>query len=69
MNRSTLSRSLPYLLAGAGAGLLFRSVQRRMRRIDFQGLSVVISGGSRGLGLELARQLAGEDTVMGVKLF
>ena len=60
MKRSTLSRALPFLLAGAGAGLLFRSVQRRMRRIDFQGLSVVISGGSRGLGLELARQLAVE---------
>jgi NADP-dependent 3-hydroxy acid dehydrogenase YdfG len=31
-----------------------------MRRIDFRGLSVVISGGSRGLGLEIARQLARE---------
>ena len=51
---------LPLLLAGAGAGFLFWGIRRCMRRIDFSGLSVVISGGSRGLGLEIARQLAGQ---------
>jgi len=49
---------LPYLLAGTGAGFLLWAVRRRARRTDFRGKSVVISGGSRGLGLELARQFA-----------
>ncbi|HEY3309375.1 MAG TPA: SDR family NAD(P)-dependent oxidoreductase [Desulfuromonadaceae bacterium] len=60
MKRSSPSRALLFLLAGAGAGLLLCGIRRRMRRIDFRGLSVVISGGSRGLGLEIARQLARE---------
>ncbi|MCM0080748.1 SDR family NAD(P)-dependent oxidoreductase [Geomonas sp. Red32] len=31
-----------------------------MRRLDFRGFSVVITGGSRGLGLEIARQFTRE---------
>lgn len=37
-----------------------RALLRRRRRIDFAGCAVVISGGSRGLGLELARCFADE---------
>jgi short-subunit dehydrogenase len=51
---------LPLLLGVTAAGLLFRTMRRNMRRIGFRGRSVVIAGGSRGLGLELARQLAAE---------
>jgi NAD(P)-dependent dehydrogenase (short-subunit alcohol dehydrogenase family) len=40
-----------------GAGLLLR-VLRRPKPFDFVGKSVVIVGGSRGLGLVMARQLA-----------
>ncbi len=43
----------------AGAVLLTRGLRAR-RRIDFHGRVVVISGGSRGLGLVLARHLAAE---------
>jgi NAD(P)-dependent dehydrogenase (short-subunit alcohol dehydrogenase family) len=46
--------------AGAGTVAAARALARRRRRIDFDGRSVVISGGSRGLGLELARILAQE---------
>lgn len=46
-------------MLGAGA-VLFAKGMRQLRRIDFRNRSVIISGGSRGLGLELARQLAGE---------
>ena len=56
-------RALPMFLAGAGAGFLLlglKQYRRSLRRIDFRGKSVVISGGSRGLGLELARQLSRE---------
>jgi hypothetical protein len=45
------------LLAAAGA---FARVKRMSRRLDFAGRSVLITGGSRGLGLLVARQLAGE---------
>lgn len=61
MKRSNTSVSRTALLvAGASAGFLYWSVQRCRRRINFCGMSVIISGGSRGLGLELARQLARE---------
>jgi NAD(P)-dependent dehydrogenase (short-subunit alcohol dehydrogenase family) len=48
------------LAAGAlalGSALVARG-RRSTRRIDFRGRSVVVTGGSRGLGLLVARQLA-----------
>lgn len=54
------SRLLSLALLGAGAGFLFLGVRRHLRRIGFRGRSVVITGGSRGLGLELARQFGAE---------
>jgi NAD(P)-dependent dehydrogenase (short-subunit alcohol dehydrogenase family) len=42
-----------------GGALIARGL-RASRRIDFAGRTVVITGGSRGLGLVIARQLAGE---------
>jgi len=50
-------RSLSVAAAGVGAFFLARAVRRRTS-YDFGGKSVVITGGSRGLGLVLARQLA-----------
>src|SRR5215469_13702676 len=43
------------LLFGAAAGM---AMNRQRKRYSFRGRSVIITGGSRGLGLELARQLA-----------
>lgn len=51
---------IPFLAAGAAGVALACAISRRLRRIDFQGLSVVITGGSRGLGLEIARHFAAE---------
>lgn len=45
--------------AGLGAVVAARAA-RAGRRLDFRGRSVLITGGSRGLGLVLARELAGE---------
>lgn len=49
------------LLAGAAAvvagGIAVRSFVRSRRRYDLRGKTVLITGGSRGFGLELARQL------------
>ena len=41
-----------------GAVALARAVARRRRRIEFRERTVIIAGGSRGLGLALARELA-----------
>ena len=46
-------------IAGLGMALTARSVWRR-NRYSFRGQSVVITGGSRGLGLVMARELADE---------
>jgi NAD(P)-dependent dehydrogenase (short-subunit alcohol dehydrogenase family) len=48
-------RKTGFLLAGCVAALAARSYWRRNSRIDFAGKTVVITGGARGLGLELAR--------------
>ena len=52
-------RARTVALAGASA-LAARWALRRGRRVGFEGASVVITGGSRGLGLELARCFAAE---------
>ena len=52
-----MNRTLFYTLAG-GAGLLAtRFITRQRREIDWTDRTVLVTGGSRGLGLELARQL------------
>jgi NAD(P)-dependent dehydrogenase (short-subunit alcohol dehydrogenase family) len=48
------------MAAGAIGALVGRQLARGTRRIDFTGRVVVITGGSRGLGLVLARQMAAE---------
>lgn len=53
------------IAAGAlafGAAVLY--TRRATRRLDFTGQSVIITGGSRGLGLLIARQLAEEGAVL-----
>jgi NAD(P)-dependent dehydrogenase (short-subunit alcohol dehydrogenase family) len=48
------------ILAVGGAAVLARSAFRRLNAYSFEGKSVLITGGSRGLGLVLARQFAQE---------
>lgn len=52
------TRALWLTAAGVGAVLAGRAVVRRMRHLDLRGKTALITGGSRGLGLVLARQLA-----------
>ncbi len=47
-----------YAAGGIASLAALRYVQRRRRRIDLRDASVLIAGGSRGLGLELAREFA-----------
>jgi NAD(P)-dependent dehydrogenase (short-subunit alcohol dehydrogenase family) len=54
------ARFLLGVAAGAAAVLAGSQAARRRHAIDFAGRLVVITGGSRGLGLVLARQFAAE---------
>jgi len=56
--KETTDRSLLLAVAGVGALLAARTVLKRRREYDFRGKAVLITGGSRGLGLVLARELA-----------
>jgi NAD(P)-dependent dehydrogenase (short-subunit alcohol dehydrogenase family) len=55
-----MSRRQPYrpLLVAAGAVLVGLALWRRRRRYDLAGRTVLITGGSRGLGLVMARRFA-----------
>jgi NAD(P)-dependent dehydrogenase (short-subunit alcohol dehydrogenase family) len=48
------------VIAGAAGALAGRQLVRGTRQIDFNGRIVVITGGSRGLGLVIARRLGAE---------
>lgn len=52
--------SLALGMLGAGAAFFLWSLRRNTHRMEFLGKTVLIAGGSRGLGLEIARQLAKE---------
>jgi NAD(P)-dependent dehydrogenase (short-subunit alcohol dehydrogenase family) len=56
--RKNINRLSTWLALGVGAFLAVRTVGRKRREVDFSGKTVVITGGSRGLGLVLARQFA-----------
>ncbi|MCA1614075.1 MAG: SDR family NAD(P)-dependent oxidoreductase [Acidobacteria bacterium] len=59
-------QGLLWAAAGAGGLLLARALARRSRAFDFEGKSVLITGGSRGLGLVLARELAKEGARLSI---
>lgn len=48
------------MVAGLGALLAARSVARKSAEIDLRGKVVLVTGGSRGLGLTMSRMLAAE---------
>jgi short-subunit dehydrogenase len=50
------SNALLWVAAGAGALLVARAVTKRLLEYDFAGKTVLITGGSRGLGLVMARE-------------
>jgi short-subunit dehydrogenase len=59
-------RSLFWLGAGAGALFALRAVSKRINAYSFQGKVVVITGGSRGIGLAIARILAEEGARLAI---
>lgn len=57
---------LLWAMAGAGALLAARALVRRATEYDLRGKTVLVTGGSRGLGLVLARELAREDAQIAI---
>ncbi|HLL95392.1 MAG TPA: SDR family oxidoreductase [Spirosoma sp.] len=57
---SIVSKTIGWTLAGVGAWIATKAILSQKRKLNFENKTVLITGGSRGLGLELARQLAQE---------
>jgi NAD(P)-dependent dehydrogenase (short-subunit alcohol dehydrogenase family) len=62
----TRTRVLLATLAGIGSVVATKAALRRQRRISFHDKVVLVTGGSRGLGLLLAQELAGEGARVAV---
>jgi NAD(P)-dependent dehydrogenase (short-subunit alcohol dehydrogenase family) len=54
------ANALLWAAAGVGGALVARALVNQWRKFDFPGKTVLITGGSRGLGLVLAREFARE---------
>lgn len=57
---------LKLALAGAGALLATRALVRKLTEYDLDGKTVLITGGSRGLGLVMAREFAREGARLAI---
>jgi NAD(P)-dependent dehydrogenase (short-subunit alcohol dehydrogenase family) len=56
--REEAGKTLRWVGAGVAACWAVRGLVRRARSIDLRGKTALVTGGSRGLGLVLARELA-----------
>ena len=58
--------AIPSIALAAGGLLLARAIAKRSRSISLDGRVVLITGGSRGLGLELARAFAARELAVAI---
>ncbi|MBD2755957.1 SDR family NAD(P)-dependent oxidoreductase [Spirosoma validum] len=66
MSVSIQTKAVLWGLAGLGTWAATKALLAQKRKIDFRDKTVVITGGSRGLGLEMARLLAKEGANLGI---
>ncbi len=64
--RSGVKKTLAWTAAGVGVALAARAFVRSRRSIPLRGQVVLITGGSRGLGLVLAREFATEGARLAI---
>ncbi len=60
MSHTNRTRAIAWTVGAISGGLALSQFLRARRAIDFDGKSVLIFGGSRGLGLMIARELVAE---------
>jgi short-subunit dehydrogenase len=60
------NNALIFAAAGAGAALAVRALVRKATEYDMRGRVVLITGGSRGLGLVMARELARQGAQLAI---
>ncbi|MVM33392.1 SDR family NAD(P)-dependent oxidoreductase [Spirosoma sp. HMF4905] len=66
MRISIPTKAVLWTVAGVTAWTAIKAILAQKRKLDFRGKTVVITGGSRGLGLELARVLAQEGANLAI---
>lgn len=66
MQQNSNLDTLKWIAAGAGLFLAATRVYNELTKFNFKGKTVLITGGSRGLGLELARQLAAKGARLAI---
>jgi short-subunit dehydrogenase len=64
--KSTIQEVIKWSAIGAGVFLIANSIYRSLNRYDLRGKVVLITGGSRGLGLVLARHLAAKGARLAI---
>lgn len=64
--KSSLQEIVKWAAIGAGAFLIGNTIYKALNHYDLRGKVVLITGGSRGLGLVLARQLAAKGARLAI---
>jgi short-subunit dehydrogenase len=64
--KSTIQDVVKWAAIGAGAFLIANTIYKNLNKYDLRGKVVLITGGSRGLGLVLARQLAAKGARLAI---
>lgn len=64
--KSSILEIAKYAAIGAGAFFIANTIYKSLNRYDLSGKVVLVTGGSRGLGLVLARQLAAKGARLAI---